>query len=239
MPEYRRAQHRLVGGTLKRMDAGFLARNECYFGGGTMLAMTLGEYRESRDIDFLCSSREGFRSLRETITDRSLGAIFRNSIGLAREVRADRDGIRTFLNVGDVPLKFEIVLEARIDIDGAIDKTLGIPALRRECAIAEKFLANADRGLDDSALSRDLVDLAFVAVHVGRPPLEEGMAIAAGAYGTAIRTSLRSTLDRFRNNRSLANAHLRSLGVEDTQTLRKGLRVLDKLVQETKQGDPG
>jgi len=35
-----------------------------------MLAMTLGEYRESRDIDFLCSSREGFRSLRETVTDR-------------------------------------------------------------------------------------------------------------------------------------------------------------------------
>ena len=52
------------------MDAGFLARAECYFGGGTMLAMTLGEYRESRDIDFLCSSREGFRSLRETVTDR-------------------------------------------------------------------------------------------------------------------------------------------------------------------------
>ncbi|MGH8194109.1 MAG: nucleotidyl transferase AbiEii/AbiGii toxin family protein [Woeseiaceae bacterium] len=44
-----------------------------------------------------------------------------------------------------------------------IDKTLGIPTLRRECAIAEKFLANADRGLDESILSRDLVDLFFIA----------------------------------------------------------------------------
>src|SRR3990170_6388137 len=148
--------------------------------------MTLGEYRESRDIDFLCSSRVGFRSLRETVTDRSLGAIFRQSVDLARDVRADRDGIRTFLNVGDVPIKLEIILEARIDLEGAIDKTLGIPTLRRECAIAEKFLANADRGLDESTLSRDLVDLAFIAAHAGRPPLEEGMEIAEQAYGTAI-----------------------------------------------------
>jgi len=100
MPEYRRPHHRLVGSTLKSMDASFLVRTECYFGGGTLLAMTLGEYRESRDIDFLCSSRVGFRSLRETVTDRSLGAIFRQSVELARDVRTDRDGIRTFLNGG-------------------------------------------------------------------------------------------------------------------------------------------
>lgn len=216
------------------MDASFLVRNECYFGGGTLLAMTLGEYRESRDIDFLCSSRAGFRSLRETITDRSLGAIFRQSVDLARDVRADRDGIRTFLKVGDVPIKFEIILEGRIDLEGAIDKTLGIPTLRRECAIAEKFLANTDRGLDESTSSRDLVDLSFIAVHAGRPALEEGMGIAEQAYGTAVRQSLRSTLDAFKGSRSRANAHIRSLGVEDTQTLRKGIQLLGKLVGEPK-----
>lgn len=236
MLEYRRPYHRLVGRALKWMDASFLVRAECYFGGGTLLAMTLGEYRESRDIDFLCSSRAGFRSLRETVTDRSLGAIFRQSVDLARDVRADRDGIRTFLNVGDVPIKFEIILEARIDLEGAIDKTLGIPTLRRECAIAEKFLANADRGLDESTLSRDLVDLSFIAAHAGRPPLEEGMEIAEQAYGMAIRTSLRSTLDSFKGNRSRSKAHIRSLGVEDTQTLRKGIQLLGKLVREPKNG---
>ncbi|MCI0517851.1 MAG: nucleotidyl transferase AbiEii/AbiGii toxin family protein [Woeseiaceae bacterium] len=216
------------------MDAKFLVRTECYFGGGTLLAMTLGEYRESRDIDFLCSSRVGFRLLRETVTDRSLGAIFRRSVDLARDVRADRDGIRTFLNVGGVPIKFEIILEARIDLEGAIDKTLGIPTLRWECAIAEKFLANADRGLDESSLSRDLVDLAFITVHAGLPAVEEGMKIAEQAYGTAIRTSLRSTLDGFKGDRSRTNAHIRSLGVEDTQTLRKGIRLLGKIFREPK-----
>lgn len=38
-----------------------LSEAQCYFGGGTQLAMTYGEYRESRDVDFLCSSRDGFR----------------------------------------------------------------------------------------------------------------------------------------------------------------------------------
>jgi hypothetical protein len=235
MPEYRRPQHRLIGNALKRMDARFLAGAKCYFGGGTSLAMTLGEYRESRDIDFLCSSRVGFRLLRETVTDRSLGAIFRQSIDLAREVRADRDGIRTFLRFGDVLIKFEILLEARIDLEGAINQTLGVPMLRTEHAIAEKFLANADRGLDESTLSRDLVDLSFIASLADRPALEKGMEIAEQAYGAAIQRSLLSSLDSFRDNRSRTNAHIRALGVEDTQTLRKGLRLLRKLVKEQKQ----
>ncbi|MDN5848927.1 MAG: nucleotidyl transferase AbiEii/AbiGii toxin family protein [Nitrococcus sp.] len=129
------------------MDALLLARAECYFGGGTLLAMTLDEYRESRDIGFLCSSRTGFRLLREQVTNASLGGILRRPVDLAREVRADRDGIRTFFKLQDVPVKFEIILEARIDLEGEIDKTLGVPILRQECAIAEKLLANADRGL--------------------------------------------------------------------------------------------
>lgn len=235
MPEFRRPHHRLVASALKSMDASFLVRTECWFGGGTMLAMTLGEYRESRDIDFLCSSRAGFRSLRETVTDRSLGAIFPDSFDLARDVRTDRDGIRTFLKIENVPVKFEIVLEARIDLEGAIDKTLGVPILQREYAIAEKFLANADRGLDESTLSRDLVDLAFIAAHAGRRPLEEGMEIAEQAYGSAIQKNLRSTLDRFKGNRGRTNSDLYSLGVEDTQTLRKGIQLLGKLVQEPKE----
>ncbi len=73
------------------MDAGFLARAGCFFGGGTQLAMALGEYRESRDIDFLCSGRDGVRALRETVTDRSLGGVLRRELELLREVRTDRE----------------------------------------------------------------------------------------------------------------------------------------------------
>lgn len=99
-----------------------------------------------------------------------------------------------------------------------------------ECAVAEKFLANADRSLDESALSRDLVDLAFVAAHASKHALQEGLEIAEQAYGAAVRRYLQLSLDNFKGNRTRANACMRSLGVEDTQTLRKGLRILSKIV---------
>ena len=112
-PEFRRPYHRAVAQALRAMDADFFARARCYFGGGTQLAITLGEYRESRDIDFICSDRGGVRALRETITNRSLGALLRGDLELVRDVRADRDGIRTFFRVAAIRLKFEIVFEGR------------------------------------------------------------------------------------------------------------------------------
>jgi hypothetical protein len=212
------------------MDAEFLSSASCFFGGGTQLAMSLGEYRESRDIDFLCSSRAGFRRLRETVTNRSLGAILRSDLRLARDVRTDQYGIRTFFAIDDIRLKFEIVRESRIDLAGDFDRRLGVSVLDPEHAVAEKLLANADRGLDESTLARDLIDLAFATAHFGRPVLEAGCAIADEAYGTAVRRYLGSSLKLFRN-RSRATAYIKSLGVDDTTTLRKGLRMLVAVAQ--------
>jgi len=207
------------------MNADFLVSARCFFGGGTQLAMALDEYRESRDIDFICSHRGGVRALREEITNRSLGAVLRADLDLVRDVRADRDGIRTFFRVGAVRLKFEIVFEGRIDIDGALDPKLGVPVLRPQHAIAEKLLANADRGLDESTLARDLVDLAFAAARFGKPVFEAGLALAEEAYGTAARRYLSASLNAFRNRAHSAQC-IKSLAVDDTPTLRKGLRLL-------------
>lgn len=223
--ELRRPLHRAVAAALRAMNAEFLEAASCYFGGGTQLAMSLGEYRESRDIDFLCSSRAGFRALREEVTSRSLGAVLRRELDLVREVRTDRDGVRTFLLVDGVRLKFEIVLEGRIDLAGSLDPAFGVPTLAPEHAVAEKLLANADRGLDESTLARDIVDLAFAAVHYGRPVFDAGRQIAEQAYGEAVRRYLRASLDAFRDRRRAAVC-IRSLAIDDTVTLRKGLRAL-------------
>ena len=224
--EFRRPHHRQIARLLRGFDAKFLATAGCFFGGGTQLSMSLGEYRESRDIDFLCSRRAGFRAVRETVTSDSLGAIARRPIALARDVRADRDGVRTFLVAGSGRYKLEIVFEARIDLTGELDPRLGIEVLTPVCAVAEKLLANADRGLDESTQSRDLIDLAFAAVHFGKSLVKDAMAQAAEAYGAAVAASLDEALRGFRDNRRRAAACIRSLGVEDSATLRKGLRVL-------------
>src|SRR4051812_27497996 len=161
--------------------------------------MALGEYRESRDIDFLCATRNGVRALREQVSSRSLGALARGTavLDLARDVRADRDGIRTFFTVDGVRLKFEIVFESRIDLAGQLDRALGVPVLSRDHAVAEKLLANADRGLDESTLARDLIDLAFAAAHFGKPVLAAGLSIAEEAYGSAVRRYLAASLAAF------------------------------------------
>jgi hypothetical protein len=224
-PKFSRPHHRAIARALRAMDPKFLTEAGCFFGGGTQLAMTLGEYRESRDIDFLCSRRSGMRMLRETVTNRSLGRVLRSDIELAREMRMDRDGIRTFFVVDGVRLKFGIVFESRIDLDGDLDRVLGVPALRPPHAVAEKLLANADRGLDESTLARDLVDLAFAAVNFGRSVFDPGLAIAEEAYGAAARRYLDASLKAFRN-RARAAQCVASLGIQDTATLRKGLRAL-------------
>jgi hypothetical protein len=229
MTGFRRPYHRAVASLLDAMDAAFLARAECWFGGGTQIALSLGEYRESRDIDFLCSSRKGFRLLRETVTENSLGALARRPISLARELRIDRDGIRGFLNQADTRIKFEIVLEARIDLSGCLDKRLGVPVLSSECVAAEKFLANADRGLDTSTSSRDLIDLAFLAAAHGMETLEPGLRLAESAYGKEIRRRLSAVLMMFESRRGYVSDCARSLGIEDVATLRRGLKMLRSL----------
>jgi hypothetical protein len=230
MRDYVRPHHRTVAHLLARLNGTLLARARCFFGGGTQLAMAFGEYRESRDIDFLCSDRTGYAMLRAEVQDRSLGRIAEGPIELAREVRADRDGIRTFLIQGDVRIKFEILLEARLDLDGSFDRALGVPVLETRYAIAEKFLANTDRGLDDSTLARDLIDLAFVAMHTPRAELAGGLAIAEVAYGAAVRSALTATLDLFSRDRRKATHCISTLRISDTAKLRKGLRVLRRLV---------
>lgn len=238
MTEFRRPHHRAVAALLAAMDAKFLARAQCWFGGGTQIALSLDEYRESRDIDFLCSSREGFRLVRETVTEKSLGAAALKPIALARELRADRDGVRGFLMHGDARIKFEIVLEARIDLSGHIDKHLGVPVLSLECVAAEKFLANADRGLDKSTSSRDAIDLAFLAVAHGVEALEPGLRLAESAYGKEIRLRLAAVLGMFGDKRGYAAECARALGIEDTATLRRGLALLRRLAARKPRSGP-
>ena len=175
MPEatFTRAAHQQVVEILRRFDRSFLAQAQCYFGGGTRIVLELGEYRESRDIDFLCASREGYRLLRETVTNSSLGKIVSGEISLARDVRADQYGIRTFVETDLINIKFEIVREARIDLEADDILKLPVMCLTRKHCFAEKFLANADRGLDTSTLSRDIVDLAFMGVSKASPSLPQ------------------------------------------------------------------
>jgi hypothetical protein len=196
---FERPHHRRILRLLEMMNDDFLTETGCYFGGGTGAALILDEYRESVDIDFLCASRPGYRRLRGTVTNRSLGELFRAPPALKRDVRADRYGIRTILEVDDTPVKFEVVLEARIPLSCARVPQLPVPVLDRVSHVAEKLLANSDRGADRSVCSRDAIDLIMMFHHWGDPDLQ-AWEIAESAYGPVVRTDLEKAFAKLRND---------------------------------------
>jgi len=220
-----RPHHQRIAKFLSCLDAEFLARSKCYFGGGTAITLSLGEYRESVDVDFLCSSMDGYRALRNTITNASLGSILSGPVALAREVRADRYGIRTFVLVDGVPIKFEIVNEGRIDVSGSMDLLFGVPTLSREDMYTEKLLANADRCGDLSTLSRDAIDLAMLIEHWGAIP-EEAWSKARRPYGESIDSAYYKATELVSNSDYLASClkkmHMEPALVERIPELLRG-----------------
>lgn len=190
---FERPHHRRIAAALEALDAEVLAANDCLFGGGTAMALRYGEYRESVDIDFLVSKVGGYRQLRQRLTGPDgMRVITRPAHALiqTREVRADQYGIRTMLEVDGVDIKFEIVLEGRIELEtpGPADRQCGVATLTPLDMVTSKLLANSDRWRDDSVMSRDIIDLAMMA-----PPkalMSLGIAKAQGAYGESVTADL-------------------------------------------------
>lgn len=160
---FKRQHHQRIARLLRKFDAQILREAGARFGGGTAAALLLDEYRESVDVDFMVADKEGYRLLREAVSSQSLGELSNGDITLLRAVKWDRDKISFFAVEDGTPIKVEFVLEGRLDLLKADTfPDAGIPLLAREDMFAEKLLANTDRGLDASTLSRDLIDLAMM-----------------------------------------------------------------------------
>ena len=157
---FKRPGYQRVAEVLSALNSDLLAEAECFFGGGTAIALSLGKYRESLDIDFLCSSHAGYRILRNAVSNHDLGSLLREPIKHLREVRMDRDGIRAVLEVNGMPIKIEFIKEGNTELHVDVDAVFGVPTLSRIDMYTQKPLANADRGLDKSTMSRDIIDLA-------------------------------------------------------------------------------
>ena len=184
---------------LAALDGPLLAANGCLFGGGTAIALRHGEYRESIGIHFLVSDIAGYRFLRQRITGaEGLAPIVRAGATLQqlRDVRADQYGLRSVIGIDGVGIKFEIVLEARIELaqPGDDDVVCGIATLTPLDMATSKLLANADRWADDSVFSRDLIDLAMM--QPGTRLLKRARDKAAGAYGDSIDADLAKAAQR-------------------------------------------
>ena len=214
---FERPHHQRIARVLQALNGPLLRDNHCLFGGGTAMALRYGEYRESVDIDFLVSDVGSYRNLRQLLTDpQGIAAIVRpgaEPMKQGREVRADQYGIRTLLLLDEQPIKFEIVLEGRIQLadPAPTDAICAISTLTPLDMATSKLLANSDRGLDDSVFNRDLIDLAMM-----NPPLallRQAVAKAEQAYGKSILQDLDKAINRLQDRHGWLERCMQAMGM--------------------------
>ncbi|MFZ5467811.1 MAG: nucleotidyl transferase AbiEii/AbiGii toxin family protein [Myxococcota bacterium] len=193
---YKRPYHQRLARVIDRLDSARLRECGALFGGGTLISLVLGEFRVSRDLDFLCPVGEGYRRLRQLVDEQGAQGLFQNTegVGLPRPARADQYGVRFPIAFEGELIKLEIFCEARI----ALDPPENVPGLSVGCLstgdrFAEKLLANADRWADDSIEARDLIDLAMM--RRKGPIPHAAVAKAAAAY--EVEPALKRALEAF------------------------------------------
>ena len=220
---FERPHHQRIAQVLNALNGPLLAENSCLFGGGTAIALRYGEYRESVDIDLLVSELEYYRNLRQMlIAPKGIAAIFQEGATvpeMLRPLRADQYGLRTLLQVERIPVKFEIVLEGRIQFErpGSGDQVCGIATLTPLDMLTSKLLANSDRWRDDAVFSRDLIDLAMVAPEKGL--LAAAVQKAESAYGDAIAKDLKKAIQRMQSEENWMERCMKSLSIEIPKAL--------------------
>jgi hypothetical protein len=220
---FERPHHQRIAHVLASLDGVRLREHACWFGGGTCIALRFGEYRESVDIDFLVSDAAGYRELRHLLTGtEGLAPITRPGaipLVLGREVRADQYGIRTQIRMDGHSIKFEIVREARIELEapGPQDVICGIGTLSVLDLAASKLMANSDRQADDGVFSRDLIDMAMMDV-----PLSTWHAAldkTVGAYGPSVLRDLVKAMDRMQDRVGWLERCMQAMAMETPRAL--------------------
>ncbi|SGY96135.1 nucleotidyl transferase AbiEii/AbiGii toxin family protein [Moritella viscosa] len=209
MSKYNLEHHKVIESALKHFNADFFCENNIIFGGGTRIALELDEYRESIDIDFLCPNRLSYRAIRTQVTNKTLGLAVHEDFQYTREIRADRDGIRTVVHVEDSDIKLEFISFDQYDLELEVNKDLfPIPFLSRNSCFYTKLLANADRAL--SPPHKDIFDILAMYKAWGSIP-ESAMYSAENHYGDDIKNKLIAALEDMINHPKKYEIHAKSI----------------------------
>jgi hypothetical protein len=195
-PMFHQELHQKILIILQQINADFFLECGAYFGDGTLVSLNNHEYRLSKDIDFICATGAGYRWLRQKVSESNYNAIFntQDNLQFPGEIKADQYGIRFPIIADKVLIKFEIILEGRIQLEPPnYPPWSPIPCLNEIDIFAEKLLANADRWPDSAVESRDLIDLAMQRIKSPIPPT----AIAKAEKAYAVIEPLKKAIAHF------------------------------------------
>jgi Nucleotidyl transferase AbiEii toxin, Type IV TA system len=223
---FRREPHRSVAVVLGFLQSAKLSSCHVLFGGGTRIVLDLVEYRESEDVDFLCSDPEGYAEIRFQAATGGFSALFTaegmRELQFPREMRIDQYGIRFAVLEGPRTIKVEIIREARISLDPGVRPAWSpVDCLSLADCYAEKLLANSDRWADRQVLSRDLIDLAALRSRIGPIP-PEAWKKAELAYRSAVPGDLRKALALLLGDAAYRERCFQGLRIDDPEPLLAG-----------------
>jgi hypothetical protein len=224
----RREAYAHLEAALRTFDPAVLEAHGFALGGATRIALAHGEVRVSYDLDFLGSDAAGFAALRARVKERGPHSLAREgaTLDVPREPTIDQYGVRFPVRLGDGLLKVEFVREARLLLGRPVREAFcDLPLLSIEDCIAEKLLANSDRGADPTQFHRDVIDLAILR-DVHGPIPERAWRKALAAYGELVRTDLRDSLARILGDEARRHRDFQALRVDAPDRVLEGLRLL-------------
>lgn len=193
MTKYTIKHHQIIESALSNFNADFFCENNIVFGGGTRIALELDEFRESIDIDFLCPNKSSYRAVREQVDNVSLGELVKKEFTYLRDIRADRDAVRTVIQHEEANIKLEFVSFDNYELVSVIDKEkFVVPFLDQTSCYYTKLLANADRKLTPPY--KDIIDILAMYSMWGSIP-QMAFTHASSHYGEKqIKSSLAEAL---------------------------------------------
>lgn len=212
---YKHEHHNKIAQLLQSFNPEALGETSSLFGGGTAIvllcAQGFSEYRESVDVDFICSSGEGYSKLRSMVYGTDFTPLFSRPVEMIGDVRADQYGVRGRVKIDDSVIRLEFVREVRIDLEAG-EPVCGVPTLSKVDLFASKLLANVDRGTDMQSGAKDIVDLAMMQHAWGNIP-ESAMAKAIQAYGPVVNKAYEQTRQMI-NKRPVFERYMKHLKIE-------------------------
>lgn len=235
-------RHTKVLTILESLDAEVLRKGSAYFGGGTLLTLDFEEYRWSKDVDFISPvSEAGYKYLRTLVFDGGYEALFKDlsRIQIGRGI-TNQYGIRMTVIVDNIPIKTEIIAEARFQLDPPrYPKWSPVACLSLNDCFTSKLLSNCDRYMDDSVEARDLIDLAILRLQSSIP--QQSIEKAEKAY--EVMRPLKSAIARFQERPDYRQQCFLSLQIDKVQIPRiidgvdflandLGLAITDRLFKE-------
>ena len=227
---FKSPRHHDVLKVLRALDADLLTSNGFLFGGGTRIVLELAEFRESLDVDFLCSDASGYGELRWRARSHGYASLLTSNrpfeVSFPREMRIDQYGIRFPASVGENLIKVELIREGGIDLGSGVRPDWSpVDCLSIDDCYAVKLLANSDRWADRQVLARDLIDIAALRRHFGPIP-EESWAKATAAYKSAPREDLGKAVSYFLADTRFQARCFEGLKVAEPEVILDGVAVL-------------